>query len=374
MAAAEPTMSPDLPPNSVAVVLGTRPEIIKLAHIIALLGPAARVIHTGQHYDANLSEVFFGAFGLAPPSRFLEVGGEPRGIQIGEATSRLTRLFEDDPPRAVVVQGDTNAVLAGALAANATETPLVHVEAGLRSYDRAMPEEHNRVICDHLSDLCLAPTETSASNLAGEGIEGERVAVTGNTVVEALGALLPTSAERARVLARYCLAPNGFILSTFHRPENVDHPQTWKAILSDLAGVSLPVLLPLHPRSRQRAASFGLGPLLDQLQVVDPLPYPEFLSLLAECALAVSDSGGVQEEVSVVKRPMVVVRNSTERPEVLGTFAVLRKPGDGVGEAITQILETLDYTHRRLADTPTPYGDGTASLRSVALIERLVST
>ena len=374
MAAAEPTMSAGLPPDSVAVVLGTRPEIIKLAHIIALLGPAARVIHTGQHYDANLSEVFFGAFGLAPPSRFLEVGGEPRGIQIGEATSRLTRLFEDDPPRAVVVQGDTNAVLAGALAANATETPLVHVEAGLRSYDRAMPEEHNRVICDHLSDLCLTPTETSASNLAGEGIEGERVAVTGNTVVEALGALLPTSAERAEVLARYCLAPNGFILSTFHRPENVDHPQTWKAILSDLAGVSLPVLLPLHPRSRQRAASFGLGPLLDQLQVVDPLPYPEFLSLLAECALAVSDSGGVQEEVSVVKRPMVVVRNSTERPEVLGTFAVLRKPGDGVGEAITQILETLDYTHRRLADTPTPYGDGTASLRSVALIERLVST
>ena len=366
-------MSVDLPPDSVAVVLGTRPEIIKLAHIIRLLGPAARVIHTGQHYDANLSEVFFGAFGLAPPSRFLEVGGEPRGIQIGEATSRLTRLFEDDPPRAVVVQGDTNAVLAGALAANATEAPLVHVEAGLRSYDRAMPEEHNRVICDHLSDLCLAPTETSASNLAGEGIEGERVAVTGNTVVEALGALLPTSAERAEVLARYCLAPNGFILSTFHRPENVDHPQTWKAILSDLAGISLPVLLPLHPRSRQGASSFGLGPLLDQLQVVDPLPYPEFLSLLAECALAVSDSGGVQEEVSVVKRPMVVVRNSTERPEVLGTFAVLRKPGGGVGEAITQILETLDCTHRRLADTPTPYGDGTASLRSVTLIERLAT-
>ncbi len=373
MAAAEPTMSVDLPPDSVAVVLGTRPEIIKLAHIIRLLGPAARVIHTGQHYDANLSEVFFRAFGLAPPSRFLEVGGEPRGIQIGEATSRLTRLFEDDPPRAVVVQGDTNAVLAGALAANATETPLVHVEAGLRSYDRAMPEEHNRVICDHLSDLCLAPTETSASNLAGEGIEGERVAVTGNTVVEALGALLPTSAERAGVLARFCLAPNGFILSTFHRPENVDQPQTWETILSDLAGLSLPVVLPLHPRSRQRASSFGLGPLLDQLRVVDPLPYPEFLALLAECALAVSDSGGVQEEVSVVKRPMVVVRNSTERPEVIGTFAVLRQPGEGVYEAITQIVETLDYTHRRLSATPTPYGDGTASLRSVTLIERLAA-
>lgn len=366
-------MTADLPSGAVAIVLGTRPEIIKLAHIIKLLGPAARVIHTGQHYDANLSAAFFRAFDLPLPTHFLEVGGEPRGIQIGEATSRLTRLFLNDPPRAVVVQGDTNAVLAGSLAANATETLLVHVEAGLRSYDRAMPEEHNRVVCDHLSDLCLAPTETSASNLAKEGIAGDRVAVTGNPVVEALESLLPPPDQRARILNRHGLNPNGFILSTFHRPENVDHPRTWKTILSDLARLSLPVVLPLHPRSRHRAASFGLQPLLDRLRVVDPLPYPEFLSLLAECALAVSDSGGVQEEVSVVKRPMLVVRNSTERPEVLGTFAVLRKPGDGVNEAITQITETLDCTHRRLANTPTPYGDGTASLRSVTLIEQLVS-
>lgn len=366
-------MSIDLPPASVAVVLGTRPEIIKLAHIIRLLGPAARVIHTGQHYDANLSDVFFGAFKLTPPAHYLEVGGEHRGVQIGEATSRLTRLLEDDPARAVVVQGDTNAVLAGALAANATETPLVHVEAGLRSHDRAMPEEHNRVVCDHLSDLCLAPTETAASNLETEGISRQRVAITGNTVVEALGSLLPAAGERAKVLADYGLTPDSFILSTFHRPENVDHPETWETILSDLVRSSLPVVLPLHPRSRRRASAFGLGPLLDQMQVVDPLPYPRFLSLLAECALAVTDSGGVQEEVSVVKRPVVVVRNSTERPEVLGTFAVLRQPGDGVSEAITRITETLDYTHRRLAETPTPYGDGTASVRSVTLIEKLVA-
>ncbi len=365
-------VGPDLPPSSVAVVLGTRPEIIKLAHIIRLLGPAARVIHTGQHYDANLSQVFFAAFGLSPPTHYLEVGGEHRGIQIGEATTRLTRLLEDDPARAVVVQGDTNAVLAGALAANATETPLVHVEAGLRSHDRAMPEEHNRVVCDHLSDLCLAPTQTAANKLANEGITGDRVAITGNTVVEAVGTLLPEADRRAEVLARHGLAPNGFILSTFHRPENVDHPQTWKAILSDLARLPLPVVLALHPRSRRRAVSFGLEPLLDRLQVIDPLPYGEFLSLLAECALAVSDSGGLQEEVSVLKRPMVVVRNSTERPEVIGTFAVLRRPGDHIDEAVIQIIETLEYTHSRLAETPTPYGDGTASVRSVTLIEKLV--
>lgn len=366
-------MKTDLPPASVAVVLGTRPEIIKLAHIIKLLGPAARVIHTGQHYDVNLSEVFFRAFDLPPPSHFLEVGGEPRGVQIGEATSRLTRLFLDDPPRAVVVQGDTNAVLAGSLAANATETPLVHVEAGLRSYDRAMPEEHNRVVCDQLSDLCLAPTETSASNLAKEGITGNRVAVTGNTVVEAVNTLLPGPSQRAATMDKHGLTPGTFILSTFHRPENVDDPRTWQTLLTDLVGLPLPVVLPLHPRSRHRAAAFGLGPLLEKLRVIDPLPYPEFLSLLAECALAVSDSGGVQEEVSVVKRPMVVVRNSTERPEVLGTFATLRQPGKGVSEAVREIAKDLQETHHQLAQTPTPYGDGSASIRSVTLIERLVS-
>lgn len=372
MATVQPGVSVDLPQDSVAVVLGTRPEIIKLAHIIRLLGPAARVIHTGQHYDANLSEVFFGAFGLSPPSHYLGVGGEHRGVQIGEATTRLTRLLVDDPARAVVVQGDTNAVLAGALAANATETPLVHVEAGLRSHDRAMPEEHNRVLCDHLSDLLLAPTETAANKLAKEGITGDRVAVTGNTVVEAVGTLLPEADQRAEVMARHGLEPNGFILSTFHRPENVDDPRNWEAILSDLARLPLPVVLALHPRSRRRAMSFGLEPLLDRLQVIDPLPYAEFLSLLAECALAVSDSGGLQEEVSVLKRPMVVVRNSTERPEVIGTFAVLRRPGDHIDEAVVQIIETLGYTHSRLAETPTPYGDGTASVRSVTLIEKLV--
>ena len=192
-------------------------------------------------------------------------------------------------------------------------------------------------------------------------------------MVEALQSLLPPAERRSDLLARYGLRPSGFVLSTFHRPENVDHPRTWEIILSDLAGLPLPVVLPLHPRSRQRAARFGLGPLLDRMRVVDPLPYPDFLALLAECALAVSDSGGVQEEVSVVKRPMVVVRNSTERPEVLGTFAILRKPGEGVKQAVLQVIDSLEDTHLNLSRTPTPYGDGTASQRSVTLIGRLIS-
>ncbi|MDH3249490.1 MAG: UDP-N-acetylglucosamine 2-epimerase, partial [Acidimicrobiia bacterium] len=152
-------------PKSIAVVLGTRPEIIKLSEIIKLLGDAAWVIHTGQHYDPNLSGSFFDELSLPEPDVFLDVGGSSRGNQIGEATKRLDALFADHRPRGVVVQGDTNAVMAGALAANAREITLAHIEAGLRSHDRAMPEEHNRVVADHLADLCCAPTKTNVENL-----------------------------------------------------------------------------------------------------------------------------------------------------------------------------------------------------------------
>lgn len=355
-------------PKSVAVVLGTRPEIVKLAHIIRLLDDAALVVHTGQHYDPNLSEVFFTDLGLPRPDQFLEVGGSSRGEQIGSATSSLDRLFDEKKPKAVVVQGDTNSVAAGALAANARQIFLTHIEAGLRSRDRAMPEEHNRVITDHLSDLCCAPTQTAADNLAREGIDGERVTLTGNTVVEAVRGFL--AEDRSQVLARYEVDPGRYVLTTFHRPENVDDPVRYATILEELAGLPLPVLLPLHPRSVVRAESFGLGSLLTKLKVVEPIGYRDFLALQAEAALMVSDSGGIAEEASVVKRPLVVVRNSTERPEVMGTFAVLVQPGPSIGIEARRLLQ-VGWQH--LESIPSPYGDGSASERSLAaLADRIV--
>lgn len=365
-------MQPPFPPQSIAVVLGTRPEIIKLAHIIRLLGDAARVIHTGQHYDANLSASFFAELGLPEPNEFLEVGGRTRGFQIGEATRRLDERFNDHRPLAVLVQGDTNATVAGALAANAGEIPLVHVEAGLRSRDRAMPEEHNRVVTDHLSDLCLAPTRVNVDNLAAEGIDGDRVAETGNTVVEAVQGLLPDPTDRQQLLDRYELQREGFVLSTFHRPENVDDPNKLRAILQELNGLPLPVVLPLHPRSVARVAAFGLEAELERIRVVEPIGYREFLGLSAESALLISDSGGVQEEASVLKRPVVVVRNSTERPEVLGTFAELVPPGPDISGAAAPRLADPAAEHARLSLLPSPYGDGTASQRSIAAVSALL--
>jgi len=357
--------------NSIVVALGTRPEIIKLAPIIRLLGDRARVVHTGQHYDETLSRVFFDAFGLPEPAHRLAIGGETRATQIGEATRRIGEHLAEQPAAALVAQGDTNTTVGAALAANATETPLVHVEAGLRSFDRAMPEEHNRVVTDVLADLCCAPTEVSRQNLLEGGIPPERIAVTGNTVVEAVNTLLPT--DRQQYLDRHGVDSSGFLLATFHRPENVDDPATLAVILSELADLPLPTILPMHPRTRARVESHGLGGHLNRLQVVEPVGFQEFLALSAECGALVSDSGGVQEEVSVLKRPVLVVRRSTERPEVLGTFAERVLPGPDIGRVVGGWLEDLPGLHERLASIPSPYGDGNAAQLSVAAIDAMLT-
>jgi UDP-N-acetylglucosamine 2-epimerase (non-hydrolysing) len=362
----------NLPDRSIAVVLGTRPEIVKLAHVIRLLGTAARIVHTGQHYDDRLSEIFLRVFDLPEPEAHIGVGGKTRGAQIGSAVSALDSYLERDPPLAIVVQGDTNASLAGAIASNAREIPLVHVEAGLRSFDRRMPEEHNRVLTDHLSDLLCAPTTVAENNLSSEGIPSDRVEVTGNTVVEAVLELMPGEDERSAFLSAHGVEANSFVLSTFHRPENVDDPVRFATILEQLNALPLPVMLPLHPRSMARAAEHGLTEMLDSIRVVEPIGYQEFLGLGAESAFLVSDSGGVQEEVSVFKRSVIVVRRSTERPEVLGTFADLVEPGDVV-KAADPWLNDLDGLHRRLADIPSPYGDGSASELTVKAVEQLIA-
>lgn len=345
---------------SFAIVLGTRPEIIKLAGVIDELGNDGFVVHTGQHYDDGLSQVFLDSLGLPAPAHQLALGGLPRGGQIGRGTAELAELFGRLDVAAVIVQGDTNSALAGALAANATDRPLVHVEAGLRSYDRAMPEEHNRVLIDHLADLLAAPTKTAVDNLAREGIAGPQVLRSGNTVVEAVARQYPGPATRQALLHAHGLEPAGFVLATIHRPENTDDPRALSAILAALRALPLPVLLPLHPRTAAAVRRAGLTALLDGLQVVEPISGLDFLGLAGEAALLISDSGGVQEEVTVLGRPLVVVRRSTERPEALVHHATLVGP-DGVEQAARAWLSDITGTHRRLAQLPSPYGDGTAS-------------
>lgn len=360
-----------LPAQSIAVVLGTRPEIIKLGHLIRLLGDAASIIHTGQHYDSALSATFFKAFDLPKPDLVLDVGGTTRGAQIGQVIARLDRHLREVQPLAVVVQGDTNSSLGGAIAANANEIPLVHLEAGLRSFDRRMPEEHNRVLTDHLADLCLAPTEVNRTNLLAENIPDGRIVVTGNTIVEAVQSLLPAQGERDRLLAQHGVSRNNFVLSTFHRPENVDDPEVLRLILEQLAALPMPVILPLHPRTAGRLDA-SLKQIAGELRIIDPVGYQEFLGLAAEATILISDSGGLQEEASVLGRPMIVVRRSTERPEVLGTFAERVEPGPAIGEQAAKWIAGIEDLHDHLATLPSPYGDGTASARSLTAIRALL--
>jgi UDP-N-acetylglucosamine 2-epimerase (non-hydrolysing) len=357
--------------RSIAVVFGTRPEVVKLAPVLWALGDRARTIHTGQHYDPALADTLRAELGLDPPSLQLEVGGSTRGEQLGAATTLLDRAFGAEPPDVVIVQGDTNSTVAGALAANARGIPLVHVEAGLRSDDRAMPEEHNRIVADHLADLCCAPTETSRARLAAEGITGARVEVTGNTVVDVAGRMMPDDAARAGLLEGFGLDRDAFVLSTFHRPENVDGARLY-SILEELSALPLPVVLPVHPRTAARLASSGSA-RTGSVRVVAPLGYRDFLGLARECAFLVSYSGGVQEEASIVKRPVLVVRASTERPEVVGTFAELVAAGPSIGERGRAWAGDLARLHARLAALPTPYGDGHAGERIVAAIDRMAA-
>jgi UDP-N-acetylglucosamine 2-epimerase (non-hydrolysing) len=354
-----------LPDQSVAVVLGTRPEIVKLAGVIRLLGRRSRIVHTGQHYDSTMSDLFFEEMGLPQPHVRLEVGGRTRAGQIAAALGGVEVNFRQDRPRAVVVQGDTNATIAGALAGNAFEVPVVHVEAGLRSFDRRMPEEHNRVVADHLADLLCAATTGNIVNLAREGISGDHVVLTGNPIVEAVHAQLPSPQTRQSVLDACELVPNGYVVATLHRPENTDDPAVLATILSELGKLRLPVVLPLHPRTAAAIDASRQQHLLNRILVLDPQGSRNFLSLVRHAALVITDSGGVQEECTVLQRPFIVVRRSTERAESIGSFGALVEAGELISKTANTWLDCIDEVHAELSALPSPYGDGTASQRVV---------
>lgn len=348
--------------KDIAIVLGTRPEIIKLAPVIRELGSRALVIHTGQHYDRELSGQFLEQFGIGEADVVLDgVGGAHRGKQIATAIGALSTLFAAEAPKVVIVQGDTNAVSAGAQAANYAGIPVIHVEAGLRSHDRAMPEELNRLVVGALADIHCAATEHNAENLRREGISEERIAVTGNTIVEATRqSLSHRRSTPTRFFARGRV-PERFVLATIHRPENTDTRESLARVLTGLGDIDAPVLLLAHPRTRAAIERFGLDGLLDRLLVAESADHQEFLALATRAALLVSDSGGLQEECTVIGTPLLVVRRSTERPESIDAgFAELITPDHDIAAAANRLLANGP---RDLSDRPCPYGDGRASIR-----------
>ncbi|MGH3768392.1 MAG: non-hydrolyzing UDP-N-acetylglucosamine 2-epimerase [Pseudonocardiaceae bacterium] len=349
----------------IAVVVGTRPEAIKLAPAVRLLGREALVVHTGQHFSSGMS-------GHIAPDVLLDAqddGDLTRGRQLGDLVTALDHVFGQHQPDVVLVQGDTTSALAGALAANATRTPLVHLEAGLRSFDRAMPEEHHRVLIDHLADLCCAPTPLARDNLLAERIAPERIEITGNTIVEAVATALPSEREQAHMLDKLGLTRFGYVLATIHRPENADNPVNLAAILRQLTASPVPVVFPLHPRTGRQIRAFRLADLASGLRLTGPLDYPVLLSLIRHAAGLITDSGGIQEEATILKRPILIVRRSNERPEVEQTFGSRTLPGDnGILPIVTTWLRDAPAINSRLANVPTPFGDGTASSRLIQAV------
>jgi UDP-N-acetylglucosamine 2-epimerase (non-hydrolysing) len=362
-------MLQDIDSRCIAIVVGTRPEIVKLAPIIRLLGPTARFLHTCQHRDEELSGVFLAGARLPQPETLSGICGEPRHIQIARMVERLGCMFAERPPAAVLVQGDTNTVCAAAQAASYAGAPVVHVEAGLRSYDRAMPEEINRCITGVLADLHCAPTERAVANLRQDGVPASKIVLTGNTIVEATLGMLPDDATARRIVEELGAEPGEYVLATIHRPENTDDSDRLRMILDELSKLGLPVIFPLHPRTKAAAQRHGLTAALDRLRPIPPADHQTFLGLAGHARLLVSDSGGVQEECTVLKRPLIVVRNSTERPESIDAgFAHLVQPGPVIGNLGRQLISDQALS-ARLAVIPCPYGDGKASERITALLQ-----
>lgn len=297
------------------VVVGARPNFIKVGPLMpALLGAGidARIAHTGQHYDASMSDVFFSDLDIPAPTWLLGVGSGTHAVQTGTAMMKLEELFADERPDAVLVVGDVNSTLAGALAAAKLQIPVVHLEAGLRSRDMSMPEEVNRLVTDQLSAMLLTPVREADENLIAEGVDASRIHFVGNIMAESVLRNLARIEERVPA-ALGELKQGEYVLATIHRPENTEHPERLAAVATALSGSPLPVLFPTHPRTRPRLAEAGLMEGAGAVHLVDPVGYLDMLALQRDAAAIVTDSGGIQEEACMVGTPCVTVRRNTER-------------------------------------------------------------
>ena len=299
-------------------VVGARPNFMKIAPVmraVERLGFASqRLIHTGQHYDAQMSDVFFTELGLPKPDSFLGVGSGSQAEQTAAVLVAAERLFLAERPDLLVVAGDVNSTLAAALAAAKLGIPVAHVEAGLRSCDRTMPEELNRILTDQLSDLLFTPSADGDRNLLREGIPAEKIWLVGNVMIDTLREQLPR-ARATGVLERLEVEARRYGLLTLHRPANVDDPTALGRLLGAVGEVArtIPILFPVHPRTRKRLSEFGTA-TPPGIRLLDPLGYHDFLGLTDGAALVLTDSGGIQEETTALGVPCLTLRENTERP------------------------------------------------------------
>jgi UDP-GlcNAc3NAcA epimerase len=352
----------------ILTVVGNRPQFIKAA---AVSGPLRAeheelLVHTGQHYDEQLSTIFFRELGLARPDRELGIGGGSNTSQTARMLAALEPLLLETMPDAVLVYGDTNSTLAGALTGAQQHVPVVHIEAGMRSFDRSMPEELNRVLCDHMSTLLLCASQTAAENLRCESVDG-RIVVVGDVMVDVALKWQSLAQPKREIPTRYGLQAGEYLLLTAHRAGNVDDPHRLRALLRIVAELPKPVVFPVHPRTRARLVEAGLWEQLEAIagvQLTEPLGYFEFGALVRGARAVLTDSGGVQKEAYLAAVPCVTLRSSTEWVETV----------DGGWNTLTdldveRVLSTLEQPLPR--ERPPLYGEGKAAEHCVEAISEL---
>jgi UDP-N-acetylglucosamine 2-epimerase (non-hydrolysing) len=359
---------------SVLAVVGARPNFVKTAPVVAALerseGISLRLLHTGQHYDRALSGGFIERLGMREPDANLGVGSGSHAEQTAGVLTGVEADLLENPADMVLVAGDVNSTMAAALAATKLGTAVAHIESGLRSNDWEMPEEVNRVVTDRVSDLLLCTSQDAVLNLAAEGIEGDGVQLVGNTMIDSLLRLLE-DVNRPAVLGRNAVKSRDFLLVTLHRPALVDDPERLGPTMEVLAGIadSIPVIFPVHPRTRERLAGTGSG--WGKVILTPPMDYDDFIALEAEARLVITDSGGIQEETTILGVPCLTYRTTTERPITveLGTNELVGVDPQALQEA----------TQRTLAAEPPalapeiPLWDGQAGPRAAAAIEAFLA-
>jgi UDP-N-acetylglucosamine 2-epimerase (non-hydrolysing) len=348
-------------------VVGARPNLMKVAPVLSALKQYSKIkqslIHTGQHYDTNMSDVFFEQLAIPAPDVNLGVGSGSHARQTAEIMTRFEPVVVERKPDLVLVYGDVNSTVATALVCSKLLIQVGHVEAGLRSFDRAMPEEINRLLTDQLADLLFTPSEDGNKNLEREGIPANKVHKVGNVMIDSLVRLLPVAINQ-----KLNGLPNRYVLVTLHRPANVDDDHALKVILGYLLELNseLKVVFPVHPRTRRRIADFGID--VSQLDLREPLPYIEFLALQRRATAVVTDSGGIQEETTYLKVPCLTLRNNTERPVTvtMGTNILVGQDGTMLRAELTKILQG-----KQKQGTVPPLWDGHAGERIAEILSKL---
>jgi len=356
----------------IAIILGTRPEIIKMAPIIKECKKRRLnyfIIHTNQHYVQYLDKIFFKELELPLPKYNLNVGSDTPAQQTGKMLIKIEEVLLKEKPDIVLVEGDTNTVLAGALAAVKLHIKVGHIEAGLRSYFREMPEEINRILTDHLSDILFAPTKKARDILIKESIPKERIFVTGNTIVDAVIQNLKITQKKSKISEKLNLFKKQYFLVTLHRQENVDNKERLKNILKGLELVSdkfsLPIIFPIHPRTLKMVKTFNLK-IPPKIKIIEPVGFLDFLKLEANALLVLTDSGGVQEETCILKVPCVTLRDNTERPETLEVKSNILAGADS--KKIIKSVEKMLNSKRKWKN---PFGDGKSGKRILNIIKKI---